>query len=148
MEAFFSELNDTFFFQIHRIQKSLFRHTNRLMHESGIDLQVEQFPVLMTVSALKSLSQREIADITMRDKSSIQRSVTTLLRKGLIDVVQDGDDKRKHVVTLTAAGNALAKKVRSILRQSEEAVFNHMDASERDTAIHSAKSLADQLDRL
>jgi DNA-binding MarR family transcriptional regulator len=109
---------------------------------------VEQFPVLMTVSALKSVSQREIADITMRDKSSIQRSVTTLLRKGLIDVVQDGDDKRKHVVTLTSAGNALAKKVRSILRQSEDVVFSHMTGDEKDNAIQSAKTLADQLDRL
>ncbi len=148
MESFFSELNDTFFFQIHRIQKSLFRHTNRLMHESGIDLQVEQFPVLMTVSALKSVSQREIAELTMRDKSSIQRSVTTLQRKGLIDVVQDGEDKRKHVVTLTAAGNAIAKKVRTALRDSEDGVFSHMSKAERETAILSAKSLADQLDRM
>ncbi len=148
MESFFSELNDTFFFQIHRIQKALFRHTNRLMHESGIDLQVEQFPVLMTVSALKSVSQREIAELTMRDKSSIQRSVTTLQRKGLIDVVQDGDDKRKHVVTLTSAGNAIAKKVRNALRDSEDSVFSHMNKAERETAIQSAKSLADQLDRM
>ncbi len=147
-KLFYEELKDTFFFQIHRMQKAFFRRGNHLMQESGIDLQLEQFPVLMTVHAMKSLSQREIADITMRDKSSVQRSVTVLQRKGLLVVEQDAVDKRKHIVTLSPEGSALAQKTKLLMRRADEEAFAFFTSEERGQAIQSMRDIADKLEKL
>ena len=146
-EAFFAELKDTFFFQTQRIHKAFFRQCNYLLQEAGIDVPLEQFPVLLTTYSMKSVSQREIADITLRDKSSIQRSVTALQRKGLLTITQDGTDKRKHVITLTPEGIALAKKTKQILRKGEDSIFIHFTAEERAQAILSMRNIADKLDK-
>ncbi len=146
-EAFFDELKDTFFFQLHRMQKAFFRHSNRLMQESGIDLQLEQFPVLMVVHAMKNPSQREIADVTMRDKSSIQRSVIALEKKGLLTIEQDGLDKRKHIIMTTPAGEELAKKTKLLILKAEEEVFSVFIDQERTQALQSMRDIADKLEK-
>lgn len=144
-QQFFEELKDTFFFQLHRVQKAFFKQSNRLVDGLGMNLQMEQFPILMTVYALKSVSQREIADMTMRDKSSVQRSVTALQRKGLLTVEQDAADKRKNIVTLTAEGSALAKKIKQLIRKAEENIFVDFSEEERSKAFGSIRDLANKL---
>jgi DNA-binding MarR family transcriptional regulator len=145
---FFEELKDTFFFQIHRMQKAFFRHSNHLMQQSGIDLQVEQFPVLMTIHAMKKISQQEIANIIMRDKSSVLRSVVALQKKGLLYIRQDDADKRRHIISLSLHGVALAKKTKLLIRKAETEAFAAFSLAERSLALQSVRHIADKLEKL
>ena len=130
------------------MQKAFFRHGNHLMKEAGISLQLEQFPVLLSVHAMKSLSQQEIADVILRDKSSVQRSLTALQRKGLLTVAQDATDKRKHIVTVTPEGTALAKKMKLLMRRADEEAFAAFSGDERAKAIQAMRDIADKLEKL
>jgi DNA-binding MarR family transcriptional regulator len=145
-ERFYEELQDTFFFQVHRMQKAFFRDGNRLLQESGIELQLEQFPIILTVEALKSVSQREIADITHRDKSSVLRSVNALQRKGLLTIEQDVVDKRKNIVSITKEGLAMTKKMKQLMRKADELAFKAFTESEKNQAMQSLRSIADKLE--
>ncbi len=141
------EISDSFFFQIHRIKRAIFRRTNALMTEAGITLQLEQLPLLMILHH-KSLSQRELSDKTMRDKSSILRSINALEKKSLVEVVKDKTDKRKNVVSLTNEGIDLSKNIRSLMKKAEEEVMSVFTPEERIEALDAVKSYADKLETL
>ncbi|MCR4031488.1 MULTISPECIES: MarR family winged helix-turn-helix transcriptional regulator [Flavobacterium] len=141
------EISDSFFFQIHRIKRAIFRRTNALMTEAGITLQLEQLPLLMILNQ-KSLSQRELSDKTMRDKSSILRSISALEKKNLVEVVKDKTDKRKNIVSLTDEGMNLAKNIRSLMKRAEEEVMSVFTPKERIEALNAVRSYADKLETL
>jgi DNA-binding MarR family transcriptional regulator len=146
-QAFSAEIADSFLFQIHRIKKALFRRTNALMSEAGITLQLEQLPLIMILQH-KELSQRELSDKTMRDKSSILRSINALEKKSLLIVRKDKTDKRKNVVSLTEEGFVLAKNIRSLMKKSEDEVLSVFSAKERIEALETIRSYADRLERI
>ncbi|PTS92043.1 hypothetical protein DBR27_20160 [Flavobacterium sp. HMWF030] len=146
-DAFKDEISNSFFFQIHRIKRTIFRHTNTLMNEAGISLQQEQLPLIMILQR-KSMSQRELSDITMRDKSSILRSVNALEKKSLVEIQKDEEDKRKNIVSLTAEGFSMAKSIRLLMRKSEDEVLAVFSDQERTEALETIKGFADKLDTL
>ena len=146
-DAFKDEISNSFFFQIHRIKRTIFRHTNTLMNEAGISLQQEQLPLIMILQR-KSMSQRELSDITMRDKSSILRSVNALEKKSLVEIQKDEEDKRKNIVSLTAEGFIMAKSIRLLMRKSEDEVLAVFSDQERTEALETIKGFADKLDTL
>ncbi|MBW1658837.1 MarR family winged helix-turn-helix transcriptional regulator [Flavobacterium quisquiliarum] len=141
------EISDSFFFQIHRIKRAIFRRTNALMTEAGITLQLEQLPLLMILNQ-NSLSQRELSDKTMRDKSSILRSINALEKKNLVEVVKDKTDKRKNIVSLTNEGSTLAKNIRSLMKRAEEEVMSVFTPKERIEALNAVRFYADKLETL
>ncbi|MBB4801836.1 DNA-binding MarR family transcriptional regulator [Flavobacterium nitrogenifigens] len=141
------EIADSFFFQIHRMKRAIFRRTNALMTEAGITLQLEQLPILMILRH-KGLSQRELSDKTMRDKSSILRSITALEKKNLVEVVKDKIDKRKNIVSLTEEGFTMTKEIRSLMKRAEDEVMSVFSPKERIEALHIVRSYADKLETL
>jgi DNA-binding MarR family transcriptional regulator len=145
-ERFFAEMKDTFFFQIHRIQKAIFRKGNQIFQEANVTLQMEQFPILLSAHAVEGMSQQEIADVTRRDKSSIQRTLVALEKKGLLEIRQDATDKRRNLVYVTKEGKALAVKIKKLLKKSEEAAFAILSDEERKSAITTLKEVADKLE--
>jgi DNA-binding MarR family transcriptional regulator len=146
-DTFKDEIADSFFFQIHRMKRTIFRRTNALMNEAGITLQLEQLPLIMILQR-KNLSQRELSDMTMRDKSSILRSINALEKKNLVEVQKDEDDKRKNIVSLTEEGIKLAKNIRTLMKKSEDEVLSVFSAKERIEALETIKGYADKLDTL
>ncbi|MFG4003494.1 hypothetical protein B0A67_18445 [Flavobacterium aquidurense] len=146
-DAFKDGISESFFFQIHRIKRTIFRHTNALMNEAGINLQLEQLPLIMILQR-KNLSQRELSDITMRDKSSILRSINALEKKALLAVQKDKEDKRKNIVSLTDEGIDLAKKIRLLMKKAEDEVLAVFSAKERAEALETIRGYADKLDTL
>lgn len=145
--AFKDGISDSFFFQIHRMKRTIFRHTNALMNEAGINLQLEQLPLIMILQR-KNLSQRELSDMTMRDKSSILRSINALEKKALVEVQKDKDDKRKNIVSLTEEGISLAKSIRTLMKRAEDEVLSVFSAKERIEALETIRGYADKLDTL
>lgn len=145
--AFKDGISDSFFFQIHRMKRTIFRHTNALMNEAGINLQLEQLPLIMILQR-KSLSQRELSDMTMRDKSSILRSINALEKKALVEVQKDKDDKRKNIVSLTEEGISLAKSIRTLMKRAEDEVLSVFSSQERIEALETIRGYADKLDTL
>jgi DNA-binding MarR family transcriptional regulator len=139
------EFADSFFFQIIRIKKAIFRRTNGLMTEAGIHMQLEQLPILMILQR-GNLSQRELSDRTMRDKSSILRSISALEKKALVLVQKDKVDKRKNIVSLTDQGIVLAKNIRSLMKRAEDEVLAVFSAKERVEALETIRAYADKLD--
>jgi len=141
-------ISDSFFFQVMRMRKAIFRRTTQLMTEAGVQLQIEQLPLLVILQKHTTLSQRELSDITLRDKSSVLRSVTALQKKGLVLVEQDNADKRKNNISLSPEGALLATQIRKLMHRAENEVLAVFSDAERAIAFQTIKSYADKLERL
>ncbi len=143
---FFQDLQDTWSFQLGRINKLMFRNGNHLMQKAEIPLQMEQIPVLVIVCAKKELSQQEIADILGRDKSSVQRTIVILEKKGFVKVFQDDHDKRKNVVLPTKNAYSLVEKIKNIVKQVEKEILKVFSVEDRDATLKTFKAIADKLE--
>jgi len=66
-----------------------------------------QFSALLRVYAAGSCSQNRLGRMAAMDVATIKGVVDRLLRKGLVSVVPDPDDRRRTKISLTSAGEAL-----------------------------------------
>lgn len=142
----FDDLRGTLHFQLHRIQKAMFRNGNHLMQKLDVPLQMEQLPVLMVICAKKELSQQDVADILGRDKSSVMRTITTMVKKGLVTVSQDANDKRRNNVIPTENGNALTVKLKNVAKEAEAEALKAFSVEEKDTILKALIDIADKLE--
>jgi|GEM_PF-719300 DNA-binding MarR family transcriptional regulator len=147
-EHFFSEMNDTLIFQMHRIHCVMFRVANSLIQEASVPVKMEQLPILLCIYNCGSVSQQEVADQVHRDKSSVQRTVVALEKKGLISISQDKKDKRKNILRTTETGSFVATQIKDILKQVEEEIFSAFDSEDKMNTISAIKGTADKLELL
>ena len=128
------------------MRKAIVRRTTLLMAEANIPMQMEQLPILVILKNRGTLSQRELSDITLRDKSSILRSISSLQKKGLVVIEQDDTDKRKNNIDLSPAGKDLAIQMEALMRKAENDVLSVFPEAERVIAFQTVKGYADKLE--
>jgi DNA-binding MarR family transcriptional regulator len=139
-------VSDSFFFQVIRIRKAIIRKSTALMLQAGVTLPIEQLPILVILQKKGTLSQRELSDIMLRDKSSILRSVNALQKKGLIKIEQDSTDKRKNNIDLSAEGKKMATQIGKLMQKAEVEALSVFKEKERIIAFNTIKSYADKLE--
>ena len=98
--------------------------------ESGLDISLDQWMVLGPIWQLESASQKELGEITLKDKTSITRLVDVLEKKNLVVRVEDQIDHRIKRVILTNAGKQLFFDVLPIMEKTREEV--RKDISDQD----------------
>jgi len=62
-----------------------------------------------------NINQKELADITFRDKSSMTYVLDNLVNRNLVTRVEDGSDRRSKRVVLTADGRKLEETLHPML---------------------------------
>ncbi len=103
---------------------------------------VEEFEVLgfspyhYSVLALLSEGEREtqatIADALGVDRSQLVGLLDSLEERGLIERRRDPHDRRRHVVSLTAAGKKQLAKFRSLIKRLDEDIVAPLDPESRE----------------
>ncbi len=72
--------------------------------DNNVDLTMEHFTMLHYINQNGSLTQQDMADHFLRDKSIILRQVNSLLDHDYVKRMKDEDDKRKKNLILTDKG--------------------------------------------
>ena len=98
--------------------------------KSGLDISLDQWMVLGPIWQLESASQKELGEITLKDKTSITRLVDILEKKNLVVRVEDQIDHRIKRVILTNAGKQLFFDVLPVMEKTREQV--RKDISDQD----------------
>jgi DNA-binding MarR family transcriptional regulator len=84
-------------------------------------LTLPQFMVLDAVSRARECTQTKIVEMTGIDRSTLSVLVTRLAKAELLTVIVDENDKRAHMVSLSAKGDAAFKGARNAARAATQA---------------------------
>lgn len=87
--------------------------------------------VLHVVARLGPVSQREVSDHLLLDPSDLVSLVDLLERAGLVERRRDPQDRRRHLLEVTGAGQAAVHRLAQIGREVAEEVLAPLDAAER-----------------
>jgi DNA-binding MarR family transcriptional regulator len=129
-----------------RIPEELLESTTFLLGRLGFACKgraIEEFeslgfsPYHYAVLALLNEGDREtqgtIADALGVDRSQLVGLLDGLEERGLIERHRDPNDRRRHVVKLTAAGQGQLAEFRSTIRRLEEDILAPLDPESRET---------------
>ena len=86
---------------------ALARRLQRYFRESGLDISVEQWSVLVHLWKTDAVSQQELSTKTFRDKASMTRLIDNMEKQGLVERIASPKDRRINLVRLTDAAKQL-----------------------------------------
>lgn len=110
------ELPDIYAFLIDRTARLMKQYSKKRFAEIKAGITIEQWPLLKWLSENRPISQRELAEATLKDGPTITRILDLLANKELIERLSDPTDRRRFLVRLTTKGK---KKVAKLMPEVE-----------------------------
>lgn len=97
---------------------SMFRHLSKLMKEQNLPITPEQFSVLSHLWQKDGLQQTELALCTNRNRANVTRILDILEREGIVERMDDANDRRVFRIFLTDKGKSLKEVTAKCAEQS------------------------------
>lgn len=94
----------------------------------------------------EKVTQKDICNFIYQPKQTVHSALKKMVEDGLIEV-GDYNGKRHKYVTLTEKGEAFSQKTVDLVFEEEIAIFEDMDASEREIAMKLLAKYSDSLSR-
>ncbi len=127
------------------------RDMRTLERESGIllagetsccSVTVAQCHLLLEMEALGPSSLQEIADSLSLDKSTLSRTVDSLVREGLVERHPDADNRRKVSLSLTESGRDKCAYINTLCNGQYKEVFARIPKDRRAIVMEGIALLA------
>lgn len=110
-------------------------------------LDIPEWRVMATLGFRnEACSAQYIAQCTRTHKSTISRAVTSLLEHGLIERVENMQDRREFRLAMTLKGQALYEELIPRLLRREEEILSCLTAQERKEFARLLGKIEDSLD--
>src|SRR3954449_13434286 len=106
-------------------------HRLRAAHTAH-NLKPRQFQILGLLHDHGGLAQRELVQTMGVDPSILVTLLNPLEADGLVARERDPDDRRRHLVTLTPAGERHLADASAAQKQTEDALFAALDTEQRE----------------
>ncbi len=95
-------------------------------------LDIPEWRVLATLGfRVEPCSAQYIAHCTRTHKSTISRAVTALMKRQLVERVENADDRREFALRMTRKGKALYEELIPRLLRREQEILSCLSAQER-----------------
>jgi DNA-binding MarR family transcriptional regulator len=98
---------------------------------------VYEYAVLAMLSEGAQETQAQLADALSVDRSQLVHVLDELEENGLVERKRDKNDRRRHMVSITAEGKSRLVTLRSTVRRIEQSILEPLDEKTR-KALHEA----------
>jgi DNA-binding MarR family transcriptional regulator len=129
-----------------RLRWTITRLARRLRQEAGTDLGPSQVAALGTIERHGPLSPSELADAERIKRPTATRILRHLEEAALVARVQDPEDGRGSIVTITAAGRTHLKRLRARKTAYLASRLDKLPAEDRRTLERAAELLEGMLE--
>lgn len=104
--------------------------SSQAFSENEFGITPEQYLILLLIVENDGVYQRQICEITLKDRANIARLIEILFQKELIQKVSDSNGRRIYKISATQKGKDLIKKIEPLdkeLRQFITRNISHED---------------------
>lgn len=106
---------------------------NAAFAEKGYNITIEQFSLIMFLWHKDGVNQQELADHSLKEKTTVLRLIDNLENSGYIQRRKDPNDRRNNLVFLTDSGRTLRDALIATVEINSDKVFNGFNAEEKET---------------
>jgi DNA-binding MarR family transcriptional regulator len=148
LERFLAKL-DLFKFVPFRLNRLAAEVSSALSAEYQVlyGLDIPEWRVLATLGFRDgACSAQYIAHCTRTHKSTISRAVTALMRKRLVERVENADDRREYRLRMTRKGQTMYDELVPRLLRKEHDILSCLSAEERKDFAHLLGKIERRLD--
>lgn len=85
--------------------------SSQTFSEKTFGITPEQYLILLLIVENDGVYQRQICEITLKDRANVARLIEILLNKGLIEKVTDSNGRRIYKIHATQKGKDLIDKI-------------------------------------
>ncbi len=116
-------------------------------YQQRYGLDIPEWRVLATLGFRDdACSAQYIAHCTRTHKSTISRAVTALMRRRLVERVENEDDRREFALRMTRKGKALYEELIPRLLRKEREILSCLSVQERKDFAHMLGKIESSLD--
>jgi DNA-binding MarR family transcriptional regulator len=113
--------------------------------ESGMNLTFEMLEIMACLWNKDGINQQELADITIKDKSSMTYLVDNLAKRNMVMRMPDENDRRNNLIFLTKEGKLLQKKLYPWLMEMYEKATVDVSISDIQSSLSLIKRMIDNM---
>ena len=103
-------------------------------YRSRFGLKVTEWRVIAVLGDAQGqggrLTQRDLTEATLMDKVAVNRACKVLEERGLVARVDNENDGRSHLLTLTEEGEGIHREVMPLAKETEREILVGLDAAE------------------
>ncbi|GAB2687011.1 MarR family transcriptional regulator [Mucilaginibacter koreensis] len=103
--------------------------------EHQINLSFEMLEVLGYLWKKNGMNQQEIADLTLKDKSSITYLIDNLVKRNLVTRVEDDNDRRNKLIFLTPEAQQLREQLHPWVNEMYSVASNEISVDEMQSIL-------------
>jgi len=120
---------------------------NRLLNQElrRHSLDYPRLKALGVLDEHPGCSMRELADLAAVDRTSLNHTVRLLIDEGLVTRKARPSDRRSVVLTLTAAGRRMFKRIAPMILQLNERTMTGFTAKETSAFLEQLRRMSDNL---
>lgn len=85
--------------------------SSQTFSEKGFGITPEQYLILLFIVENEGVYQRQICEITLKDRANVARIIEILLQKELIQKIPDSNGRRIYKINATEKGKNLIKTI-------------------------------------
>jgi len=128
-----------------KVKSAFSTYLNRKFSSMGLDLNTEQFVVLMILWERSGQRQQDIADRTGKDKASVARLIASMEKRNLIIRKDDEKDSRQKLIFLTEEGTEIKQKILPVLGMDMRSLHKDISPEEMKTCTKVLKLMYQNL---
>lgn len=132
---------------VSEMRNSLRQHIQVKIKEHNLNITFELLEIIALLWRKDGVNQQELADVAIKDKSSMTYLIDNLVKRNLVTRVEDESDRRNKLIFLTEDGKLLQKKLHPLVIEMYDKATAEVDAAEIEKAILLVKNMNENLRR-
>lgn len=127
---------------VNRLSFLLRAEASRRLQAAGLDLTAEEWALLMVLWRDGPRGMSALADITLRERTTVTRVVDRLARKGLVERRPGPDDRRAVVIVPTDEGEHIREAVLGAMAPLVDGIEDGIDPDDLNATVRTLRRMA------
>lgn len=113
----------------------------------GIDITVDQWIILDTLSKYGNMSQLELSQKTQKDPPTVTRILDLLQKKEIVERTSDKNDRRRFLISLTKDGKKIVKRIQPLSQVFRSKCYEGLSQTQIELIKKSLETISDNLNK-